>query len=106
MALRILKGNLAPISGNETNGQAIIYFNPHQVTGDADGFDMVEFGEWGDFNNPPITLVSLKEILVVHTFEQFRINDGYPSSTQVEVEWDASPGSQIRAMSYMIIGEV
>ena len=108
MALRILTGTLVPEPGKQGSGQAVIQFNPHHVTGDADGQNLMEWGGSGDFDAPPSAVVSLKHIEVSppSPLERFRVTEDPPSRTQLEIEWETSPiPERIMAISYMIIGE-
>jgi hypothetical protein len=108
MGLRILTGVLVPEPGKEGNGQAVIQFNPHGVFGDANGQDLREWGDTGDFDAPPSAVVSLKHIEVSppSPLERFRVTEGPPTAAQMEVEWETSPiPERIMAISYMIVGE-
>lgn len=60
-----MTGVLVPEAGAATTGGATIHFNPHQVTGDADGQDLNEWGDGGDFDQPPSAVVSLKQVSIV-----------------------------------------
>ena len=70
MGHKILMGILKP---RITSGSVTIYFDPHDITGDADGINLQELGEGGDFNQPPAGFVSLKHF----TFQDK--NDPKPS---------------------------
>lgn len=117
MGLRILTGVLVPEPGKETAGQAVVEFNPHQVTGDADGENLTEWGESGDFDAPPSAVVSIKRVTIVDrgwldfdfTFgpdlEVFNVSEDPPSTDRMEVEWSTAAGAQINAISYMVVGE-
>jgi hypothetical protein len=113
MEYRILTGVLIP---RHILGNATIHFNPHGVTGDADGANLAELGNQGDFKQPPGGFVSLKHLTVQDRYitfdnsartetEQFQIEDHPPTVEQMVVRWRATNGAEIKEIAYMIIGE-
>lgn len=110
--LRILSGILRP---RRTPGNATIHFVPHEVTGDADGIELVTIGEAGDFNEPPGRIVSLRFFTVRDRnldrgpkgiiTENVQVEDNPPSTRRMVVRWSATNGAEIQEISYMIIGE-
>ena len=113
MALKILTGVLVPDAVNQAAGQAVIEFDPHQVTGNANGENLNDGGESGDFNVEPSAVVSLQEVQVLDsdtffgpTLQQlFSVTHDPPSTSRMEVNWVTSDGGAIRRISYMIIGD-
>jgi hypothetical protein len=112
MGLRILTGVLIP---RDPNGNATIHFNPHEITGDADGLELNEWGERNEFNTPPGRIVSLRHFTVqdrnrafgqtgVET-EQFQVEDRPPSTHRMVIRWRATNGGEIKEIAYMIVGE-
>ena len=112
MGLRVLTGVMIPrrISGNAT-----IFFSPHDITGDADGIELAEWGDSSDFNMPPGRIVSLRHFTVKDRnrisgrkgieIEQFQIDDRPPSTHRMVVRWWATDGAEIKEIAYMIVGE-
>jgi hypothetical protein len=116
MGLRILTGVLVVEPGRGADGSVVITFNPHGVTGNADGQGLTEWGDAGNFDGPPSAVVSLKAVNIadrnffvpppgVVDIELFRVREDAPTAAQIEVEWQATNGAQIREIAYMIIGE-
>ena len=114
MALRVLTGVIVPDNHRRTSGTAVISFNPHIVAGDANGVELDTAGAAGNFSNRPGKVVSLREIKVrdKDTFaggshnDFIRIHDNGLSTAQMEVEWATTGGSEVRELSYMIVGDV
>lgn len=109
MALRILTGVLVPVPGARSMGNATIHFDPHQISGDAEGLELNEIGDADEFNQPPGKIVSLRQVRVIetsgwHDVDLFQIDDGPPSTTQMVVRWQTTSGSEIHEISYMIVG--
>lgn len=112
MGLRILTGVLIP---RQPSGNATIHFNPHEITGDADGIELTEWGDSSDFNKPPGRIVSLRHFTVKDRnmapgrkgidIERFQIEDRAPSTHRMVVRWWATHGAQIKEIAYMIVGE-
>lgn len=112
MGYRILIGVLIP---RQTSGDATILFNPHQVTGDADGVNLEELGDQGDFDQPPSGFVSLKHFTIqdrnrVDTsdrieIEECQIKNDSPTKDQMVVTWRVTNGAEIKEIAYMIVGE-
>jgi hypothetical protein len=109
--LRILTGILTP---KRTPGAAIIEFNPHQVSGDAEGIELKAAGARGDFEQPPGKVVSLRQLEVVDRTrflsskdnkELFQIDDYEPTQKQMVVRWNATKGAEIHEISYLVVGE-
>lgn len=113
MGLRILTGVLIP---RQSSGNATIHFTPHEVTGDADGIELAEYGEPGDFDKPPGRIVSLRHFAVQDRnlafgrksidMEQFQIEDRPPSTHRMVVRWWVTHGAEIKEIAYMIVGAV
>ena len=112
MEYRILTGVLIP---EQTPGDATIFFNPHQVTGDADGVNLEEFGDEGDFEQAPSGFVSLKHFTIQDRnradssdrieIEECQIRSDGPTTDQMVVTWRATNGAEIKEIAYMIVGE-
>ena len=112
MGLRILTGVLIP---RQISGNATIHFNPHAITGDADGIELNAWGDAGDFDEPPGRMVSLRHITVQDrnrafgqtgiVEEQFQIEDQPPSTHRMVVRWRATNGAEIKEIGYIIVGE-
>ena len=111
MALRVLTGVLVP---QERNGRATIHFNPHTVTGDADGRELEETGTSGDFISRPGKVVSMREFRVEDKDtlfgggekDWFRITDHGWTTNHLVIEWSCEKGATIAEISYLIVGEV
>jgi hypothetical protein len=114
MTLRVLTGVIVPDDNRRTSGSAVISFNPHSVAGDANGVELDTAGGGGNFSNRPGKVVSLREIKVRDKDtlsggsqnDFIRVHDNGLSTTQVEVEWSTTGGSEIRELSYLIVGDV
>ena len=114
MTLRVLTGVIIPDSNRRTSGTAVISFNPHTVAGDANGVELDAAGAGGNYSNRPGKVVSLREIKVrdKDTFtggshnDFIRVHDNGLSTSQMEVEWSTTVGSEVRELSYMIVGDV
>ena len=108
MALKILTGRLEPEDApgfvKHINGSAVVRFNPHNVTDDANGSQLSEWGA-GTFDGPPVATVSLTEIADAGGLETYTLNVGSISKAEMEVEWNTSGGAHIHAITYMVIGE-
>lgn len=112
MGHRILTGALIP---RQALGNATIHFNPHAVTGDADGVNLEEVGDSGDFEQPPCGFVSLKHFTVQDRnradnsarieIEECQFKGEVPTEDQMVVRWRATNGAEIREIAYMIVGE-
>ena len=113
MGLKILTGVLTP---RQISGHATIYFDPHQVTGDADGFNLAEVGDQGDFDQSPQGFIALKHFTVQDrnkfiddsgrtAIEECQIENRAPTIEQMIVSWRATKGAKIKEIAYMIIGE-
>jgi len=80
MGIRILTGIIQP---TKRNGMATIEFGPHRVTGDADGVELEEIGDPGNFLQRPGKILSMREFCVEdkstseggNEEDWFRIND-------------------------------
>lgn len=116
MGLRVLSGVLVPDPGKGTAGQAEIDFDTHQVKGDASGQNLNEWGEPGTYDSTPSAVVSLKRLRIadrnfflpppgIVDIELFNVRESTISKTSMEVEWTATNGARIDAISYMVIGE-
>ncbi len=116
MGLRILTGVLVVEAGSGATGAAVITFNPHGVAGNADGQRLLEWGDAGDFDDPPSAVVSLKAVNIadrnfftpppgIVDIELFSVTEDTPTAAQIEVEWEATNGAEIVEIAYMIIGE-
>ena len=115
MAIRILTGVIIPDANRKTNGTAVITFNPHGVSGNADGEELDKAGANGNFSNRPGKIVSLRDIKIRDKDtlsggsqnDFFKVGDNFKSNnTQLEVTWSATGGSEINELSYMIVGDV
>ncbi len=111
MNIRILSGILLP---KTANGVATISFNPFGITGDADAVDPRSVGPTTNFKTVPGKIVSLRKIMVAdkNTFlggsedDLFSIEDHFANINTLVVKWWSSGGSQIKEISFMVIGEV
>lgn len=117
MATRILTGLLVPKAGNRQSGSAVIVFNPFtspRVFGDAVGAELATAGANGTFATAPGKVVSLRHIKVADKdtllggsqTDTININDGTPNPHHMTVSWNATGGSEIAEMSFLIVGEV
>ena len=113
MALRVLSGIL--ITKGHQYGESIIHLRDHKVTGTVTRVvKKQEVGPPGDFKSPPCRIVSLREIKVkadmdfqgAADIDFFRLNDSVVSNEYLKIEWNATGGSEIQEISYLIIGEV
>ena len=116
MATKILTGVLVPKHGRHQNGSAVILFNPFVVAGDANGVELNQTGE-GAFLAPPSKKVSVQHAKVGdknggpagpadHEPGMININDGPPNEKYLTVDWNASGKTDIRSMSFLIMGDV
>ena len=113
MGLKLLTGVLLP---REPSGEATVFFQPHQVTGDADGDNLIEVGEPGDFKQPPGGFVSLRYFTVqdrnrtvdnskrIET-EAYQIVNGPPTTEQMTIRWHTTSGAEIKEIAYLVVGE-
>jgi len=114
MTLRVLTGVIVPDNNRRASGSAVISFNPHTVAGDANGVELDTAGAGGNFSNRPGKVVSLREVKIrdKDTFaggshdDFIRVHDNGLSTSQIEVEWNTTGGSEVRELSYMIVGDV
>lgn len=110
MALRILTGVLVT---ERQDGTATIHFNPHDVTGQAEGVERSQTGSGGDFMSRPGKILSIRQF---HFFdsdshwggddsrERFNINDDTWDRDKLEVTWSSKGSSRIQEISYLIVG--
>jgi hypothetical protein len=113
MATKILTGVLVPKLGYHRNGSAVILFNPFMVAGDANGVDLNQTGE-GAFAEPPTKKVSIRQARVGDKevgpagkeLGILNINDGPPNVKYMTVDWNTSGRSELRAMSFLLVGDV
>ncbi len=116
MALRILTGILNPAASFLAAGSAVIHFRPHGVTGNAVGVNLTEWGDTGDYDKPPSVVVSLKGVRIADRnffapppglvdIELFTVTENPPTADEIQVNWSATNGAVLTAISYMVIGE-
>jgi hypothetical protein len=95
-------------------GSAVISFNLHTVAGDANGVELDTAGAGGNFSNRPGKVMSLRKIKFrdKDTFsggshhDFIRVHDNGLSTSQIEVEWNTTSGSEVLELPYMIVGDI
>lgn len=116
MTTKILTGVLVPKHGYHRNGTAVILFDPFMVAGDANGVDLNQTGE-GTFAAPPGKKVTIRQARVGDKevgppgpagkeLGLVNINDGSPNVKYLTVDWSTTGNTEIRAMSFLVMGEV
>ena len=113
MATKILTGVLIPKHGYHKNGNAVILFHPFMVAGYANGVDLNQTGE-GTFAEPPTKKVTIRQVRVADKdgapgdkeLGIVNFNDGAPNVKYLTVDWNTNGGSEIRALSFLIMGDV
>ena len=113
MTVRALSGIL--ITRGHDTGEVFIHFHDHRVTGSLNSaYHKQEIGPAGTFSKQPCKIVSLRELKVKADMDIprnadidfFRLNDTLISNDCLKIEWNATGGSAIEEISYMIIGDV
>lgn len=121
MAIRVLSGMLLPKDTAQQSGSATITFFPFEVTGDAEGAELVEVGAKGGFISKPAKHLALRKI--AHhdpywkkiEYLEFDIDDRFDDDdnghSSLTVSWAATKHAQekliwIEEISFMIIGDV
>jgi len=113
MATKILTGVLLPKHGYHKNGNAVILFNPFMVAGDANGVDLNQTGD-GTFVEPPTKKVTIRQMRVGDKeggpadkdLGIVNFNEGAPSVKYLTIDWNTSGNTEIRALSFLIMGDV
>ena len=114
MPMKILTGQIVPRSGNRSRGTATIDFEPHGVSGDANGGSMATTGD-GSFDRSPGFILALRDFVAQDRRkgsedrseqDRFRIDTIEFNINRLVVEWECETGAEIREISYLIVGEV
>ncbi|MCB0168323.1 MAG: hypothetical protein KDI79_29110 [Anaerolineae bacterium] len=112
MATKILTGVLIPKQGFQINGNAVILFNPFMVAGDANGVDLNQTGQ-GAFTEPPTKKITIHQVRVSDEATPgdkdlgiINFTDGAPNLKYLTVDWNTNGNTEIRALSFLIMGEV
>jgi hypothetical protein len=123
MALRVLSGIIKPSSGFRHRGNAVIDFADHSVNGNVDAVGsqwMEQIGPNAPFNEEPCKMLALRWITFSdqdHSRPSEAVNvdrksfdiDSWLDPTmgnRLNVRWETDGiGSEIREISYMIVGD-
>ena len=100
-------------------GSVVVKFNPHEIHGDdGHGVQLHETGEPGSFKTKPAVMVALREIEaefhtlppvpVINEKLRYQIDTSNLTKRNFKISWKSwlHEVQGIKAISYMVIGEV
>jgi hypothetical protein len=111
---------LLPDAGAMTKGTATIHFDPHEVSGDANGDNLKMWGAAQDFAMDPGCVVSVSKFEVIDLGDlaanwnpqdlfDVHVDTANMTNEHMEIQWNGAEAGngrvEIKEISYMVVGE-